>query len=39
MGRAGKPEEVANAILWLASEGASFINGVGLTVDGGAFVQ
>jgi Dehydrogenases with different specificities (related to short-chain alcohol dehydrogenases) len=39
MRRAGKPEEVANAILWLASEGASFINGVALTVDGGAFAQ
>jgi NAD(P)-dependent dehydrogenase (short-subunit alcohol dehydrogenase family) len=39
MRRAGKPEEVANAILWLASEGASFINGVALTVDGGAIAQ
>ncbi|MGQ9897424.1 MAG: glucose 1-dehydrogenase [Acidobacteriota bacterium] len=39
MRRAGKPEEVANAILWLSSKGASFINGVALTVDGGAFAQ
>lgn len=39
MRRAGTPEEVANAILWLSSDGASFINGVALTVDGGAFAQ
>jgi 3-oxoacyl-[acyl-carrier protein] reductase len=34
-GRAGRPEDVANAYLFLASEEASFINGVVLTVDGG----
>lgn len=39
MRRAGKPEEVAAAVLWLASDGASFVNGVALPVDGGAFAQ
>ncbi|WP_408673354.1 SDR family NAD(P)-dependent oxidoreductase [Xenorhabdus szentirmaii] len=33
--RAGKPAEVAAAIAFLASEDASFINGVNLPVDGG----
>ena len=35
MGRIGRPEEVAAAILFLASEEASFITGVALPVDGG----
>ncbi len=39
MRRAGKPEEVARAVLWLASDEASFVNGTALTVDGGAFAQ
>lgn len=34
-GRLGDPEEIARAIVFLASEGASFINGVNLNVDGG----
>ncbi|MEM8486363.1 MAG: 3-oxoacyl-ACP reductase FabG [Bacteroidota bacterium] len=33
--RAGKPEDIANAFLFLASEEASFVNGVVLHVDGG----
>lgn len=33
--RIGEPEEVANAILFLASDEASFITGHGLVVDGG----
>jgi NAD(P)-dependent dehydrogenase (short-subunit alcohol dehydrogenase family) len=35
IGRMGTPEEVAKAALFLASEEASFINGVDLYVDGG----
>lgn len=35
MKRLGKPEEVANAILFLASDEASFINGQVLRIDGG----
>lgn len=34
MGRMGKPEEVADAVVWLASERASFVNGTNLLVDG-----
>ena len=35
MGRIGRPEEVAKAILFLASDDASYITGVLLPVDGG----
>ena len=35
MGRAGQPEEIANAALFLLSDEASFITGVALPVDGG----
>jgi len=35
IGRMGRPEEVAEAVIWLCSDGASFITGDALPVDGG----
>ena len=35
MGRMGKPEEVAKAALYLASDDSSFVTGIDLFVDGG----
>ena len=35
LGRLGRPEDVARAMLFLASDDASFITGVALPVDGG----
>jgi NAD(P)-dependent dehydrogenase (short-subunit alcohol dehydrogenase family) len=35
MGRIGTPEEVAEAVVWLCSDAASFITGVVLPIDGG----
>jgi NAD(P)-dependent dehydrogenase (short-subunit alcohol dehydrogenase family) len=35
LGRVGKPEEIAQAALYLASEAASFVTGAALVVDGG----
>jgi 3-oxoacyl-[acyl-carrier protein] reductase len=34
-GRLGAPEEIAHAVAFLASEGAGYITGVALQVDGG----
>lgn len=34
-GRIGTPEDVSSAVLWLASEGASYISGAVIPVDGG----
>lgn len=36
MQRVGRPEEIAEAAVWLCSEAASFVTGVALPVDGGA---
>jgi NAD(P)-dependent dehydrogenase (short-subunit alcohol dehydrogenase family) len=35
MGRVGKPEEIASAAVFLASEESSYIGGIDLPVDGG----
>jgi len=35
MGHIGKPEEIANAVVWLLSNKASFVTGHTLIVDGG----
>lgn len=35
MGRMGRPEEIADAVLWLCSDAASYVTGQSISVDGG----
>jgi NAD(P)-dependent dehydrogenase (short-subunit alcohol dehydrogenase family) len=35
IGRLGQPDEIAQAIVWLCSDAASFVTGVAFPVDGG----
>jgi 3-oxoacyl-[acyl-carrier protein] reductase len=37
LGRLGKPEEIADTIVWLASERAAFVTGQTILVDGGMY--
>lgn len=39
IGRIGHPDEVASAVLWLCSDKASFVTGIGLPVDGAFTAQ
>ena len=38
-GRMGKPEEIAAAVIWLCSDGAAFMVGHAMVIDGGQTVQ
>ena len=39
IGRFGEPEEIANAVIWLCSDEASFVTGIEIPVDGGFVAQ
>lgn len=39
VGREAKPEEVAECVVWLCSDAASFVTGHGMVVDGGYMAQ
>ena len=39
VGRMGQPEEIANAVVWMCSDEASFVTGHAMAVDGGFVAQ
>lgn len=39
MARMGKPEEIANAVVWMCSDEASFVTGHAMAIDGGFVAQ
>jgi NAD(P)-dependent dehydrogenase (short-subunit alcohol dehydrogenase family) len=39
MGRVGRPEEIATAVLWLCSDAASYVTGQSISVDGGFIMR
>lgn len=39
MGRVGRPEEIADAVLWLSSDAASYVTGQSISVDGGFIMR
>ena len=39
VGRLGQPEEIAEAVIWLSSDAASFVTGHSMAVDGGYVAQ
>ena len=39
MGRYGRPEEIADAVLWLCSAAASYVTGQSISVDGGFIMR
>jgi NAD(P)-dependent dehydrogenase (short-subunit alcohol dehydrogenase family) len=39
MGRVGRPEEIADAVLWLCSDAASYVTGQSISVDGGYIMR
>ncbi|HKV55559.1 MAG TPA: glucose 1-dehydrogenase [Candidatus Binataceae bacterium] len=39
IGRAGKPDEIGNAVAWLFSDASSFVTGIAFPVDGGLTAQ
>ena len=39
MGRYGRAEEIADAVLWLCSDAASYLTGQSISVDGGIIMR